>query len=369
MAVKLIDVKKKKYRIAFWYKRKHYTKVVTGNRKLAEAVERQIIKDLEEGRYFPERKFRERNYDEVAGSFLTECPTFKKSVHKVEIYLRGLKTFFKGKMMKDIQSRDVVRLREHLGQRMTPVSVNHYHRILRRVFNWAIQENLFKGENPASGTKVKLANERPYWRTNFLGAEDLKRLLEAAEDRIAPIVLCAALTGMRLSEIKRMKKEDVDLNQCVIRIPESKNGESGWVPIPETLYVVLSPIINSLPEAGSLVFDFCNFERMWKRARKKAGLTLHFHDLRHTYGSHLMMKSGNHGAVQALLRHKSPGMTQRYAHLAPNFLRKTVLTLDAMFQDEKPEPALPAARGVKMISKTITRASLSAPSSKPIEIQ
>jgi hypothetical protein len=45
---------------------------------------------------------------------------------------------------------------------------------------------------------------------------------------------------MRLNEIKRMKGQDVDLDRCVIRIPESKNGESGWVPIPENIMGVIN---------------------------------------------------------------------------------------------------------------------------------
>ncbi len=335
MAVKLLDAKKRKFRIAFWWKKKHFAKVVMGNKKFAEAVEHQMLSDLEEARYFPARQFRDRSFEEVADKFLVECPTFKKSAHKVAIYIRNLKSIFKGSMMKDIQTGDVVRLRAHLTEKMTPVSVNHYQRILRRVFNWAIQEKIFKGDNPASGKCVPLANERPFWRSNFLSEPELIRLLDVCEERIRLIILCAALTGMRMSELRRMKKSDIDLDRCVIKIPESKNGESGWVPIPETLYEALSPVTASLTNNDDLVLDFKNFERIWKRARKAANLELHFHDLRHTYGSHLMMKSGNHGAVQALMRHKSPMMTQRYAHLAPSFLRQAALTLDGMFSEKK----------------------------------
>jgi integrase len=294
-----------------------------------------MITALEEGRYFPQRQFKDRTFEEVADAFMQDCPTFKKSAHKVRIYVRNLKLFFKGRMIKDIQSSDVVRLREHLNQRMSPVSTNHYHRALRRLFNWAIQEKLHRGDNPASGKWVPLENERPYWRKVFLNEHQLGRLLDVCEDRLRPIVYCAVLTGMRIGELRRMRKTDVDLDSCVIQIPESKNGESGWIPIPEKLYEVLSPIVADLPDAEDWVLNFKNFERMWKRARQKANLQLHFHDLRRTYGSHLMMKTGNHGTVQTLLRHKSPAMTARYAHLAPNFLRQSVLTLDGLFLASK----------------------------------
>ncbi len=291
---------------------------------------------LAENRYFPERKIREMSFKDVAKKFLAECRTFERSKHKVRIYIAGCLKEFGVMKMNEIRSQDVASFRDELGKRMSPVSVNHYHRVLRRLFNWAKEEHLFLGENPASGKRVPLANERPFWRSEFLSEEELQKILEVADEKIKPIILCAALTGMRLNEIKRMKGQDVDLDRCVIRIPESKNGESGWVPIPDTLYSAIAPVIKNSSAAENQVFNFTNFERMWKRARLNAGIKMRFHTLRHTYGSHLMMKTGNQGAVQSLLRHKSPAMTARYAHLAPSFLRQAALTLDKMFPSKGP---------------------------------
>ena len=42
-----------------------------------------------------------------------------------------------------------------------------------------------------------------------------------------------------------------------------------------------------------------------------------FHDLRHTFASHWMSKGGDLFRLQRILGHKSPTMTNRYAHLAP----------------------------------------------------
>ena len=46
-----------------------------------------------------------------------------------------------------------------------------------------------------------------------------------------------------------------------------------------------------------------------------------FHDLRHTFASHFMMSGGNILTLQKLLGHSSVSVTQRYAHLAPDFMR------------------------------------------------
>ena len=61
----------------------------------------------------------------------------------------------------------------------------------------------------------------------------------------------------------------------------------------------------------------------------KAGiLDCHFHDLRHTFATRLVQSGVDLYKVQRLLGHKSPIMTQRYAHHYPESLRDGVEILD-----------------------------------------
>ena len=65
-----------------------------------------------------------------------------------------------------------------------------------------------------------------------------------------------------------------------------------------------------------------------KELFKKVGLEeYHFHDLRHTAASHLVMAGVDLITVGDLLGHKNIQTTRRYSHLSPEFRKNTVEVL------------------------------------------
>jgi site-specific recombinase XerD len=68
----------------------------------------------------------------------------------------------------------------------------------------------------------------------------------------------------------------------------------------------------------------------------KKGITdFHFHDLRHTFASHLVMAGVDITTVSKLLGHKSLTMTLRYSHLAPNHLQNAVNMLNITGEEKR----------------------------------
>jgi len=65
-------------------------------------------------------------------------------------------------------------------------------------------------------------------------------------------------------------------------------------------------------------------------ACRRAGLAkrLTWHDLRHTFASHLVMRGVPLKAVQELMGHATIDQTMRYAHLSPEVRRDAVRVLD-----------------------------------------
>ena len=69
----------------------------------------------------------------------------------------------------------------------------------------------------------------------------------------------------------------------------------------------------------------------FRRACQCAGIPdCRFHDLRHTFGSHLALEGFNLRTIQQLLGHRDLRMTMRYAHLSAEHLQQAVNRLDAL---------------------------------------
>jgi site-specific recombinase XerD len=70
-------------------------------------------------------------------------------------------------------------------------------------------------------------------------------------------------------------------------------------------------------------------KKNWQKALKKSHiLDFHFHDLRHTFASRLVMKGIDLTTVKELLGHKDITMTLRYSHLSKSHVKSAVLALD-----------------------------------------
>lgn len=241
-----------------------------------------------------------------------------------------------------VQRRDVERLKVEVSKRVSPVVANRMLTVLSALMGAAERWGEIEvGSNPCRGVD----RFREQGRERFLRRDEraaLWAVLDAAEKAVpgapgylAPgAVLCVrllALTGARLSEITGLTWGMVDLERACLRLPDSKTGAK-VIPltsqaidlldtqrpggVPSTMLVCASTRGNRLRNMG----------RVWSSIRKRAGFDgVRLHDLRHSFASDALNAGAPLAHVGAVLGHADQRTTARYAHVADEALRRSLV--------------------------------------------
>jgi len=236
-------------------------------------------------------------------------------------------------------------------QKNKPATVNRLIATIKHLFTKAIEWDMVEEEVLKRVRKVKFLEENNR-RLRYLSKEECQKLIEECDKHLRPIVITALNTGMRRSEILTLRwAENVDLNYNFILLeqPMTKNGERREIPINSTLQETLTELFRGTKERPRRIdipwvfYDpstgrpYQNVKRSFASACRRAKIKdFTFHDLRHTFASHLVMSGVDLTTVKELLGHKTLTMTLRYAHLAPSHKVKAVGILDSALNGSAP---------------------------------
>jgi integrase len=321
----------------------------------------------------------QKAYKTKAGRVATLCRTFGE-MKLIDITLESLEMY---QAQRQAEHKQPKKEGGAPGTLVKAATVNRELATLKNMFTKAEEWGLIPDTALRVARKVKLSKESN-GRLRFLSAEEATALVDACYCELQDIVIFALNTGCRKSEILSLTWNNVDLTHGFITIVESKNGESREIPINNDLAGMFKGVVsrigikgkevNEIPENAS--FDetvdgvirrivkrqgvsraiplkttiedklkivikqsgspyvfvnpetgtrFQDIKRSFATACGNAEiLEFNFHDLRHTFASHLVMKGADMTTVSRLMGHKSLTMTLRYAHLAPNHLQKAV---------------------------------------------
>ncbi|MEO0210867.1 MAG: site-specific integrase [candidate division WOR-3 bacterium] len=205
------------------------------------------------------------------------------------------------------------------------MSVNRELAFMRHMFRLAVEWNHALA-NPLQG--IKMAKETP--RLRFLSDEEVSRLIQELEQEpvwFRVIVIIALYSGMRRLEILSLKWSQVDFREGIIRVERSKNEKPRQVP----MHTEVKNILSMLQRESDFLFPghakmghIWTIDPRWRKLLKRAGIRdFRFHDLRHTFASHMAMSGVDIRVLQEiLLGHKRIEMTMRYSHLTTRSLKK-----------------------------------------------
>lgn len=164
-------------------------------------------------------------------------------------------------------------------------------------------------------------------RVRWLKPEDELLVFATMPAPFGDMARLAAITMMRLTEIRTLRREQVDLGQGVVTLPRTKT-----TPRHVVLNTEAQGILARVLEAakGDVVFPNLYGQpysrvyngRVWRKAARAAGLSdFHFHDLRH-HGATMALNAGfTAPIVMALGGWKTERMMRRYAAVTDKTLR------------------------------------------------
>jgi len=213
-------------------------------------------------------------------------------------------------------------------------TINYTINFLARLFNFAIEEELYHNPNPVKHKKIKnlkVNNERE----RYLTSEEIQLLYANIEEKTLWLFTQLALsTGGRLETILQIQAKDINLTNKMITLKDLKNNSNYKGFIPSDLFTYLKEYLPTLSVNDYVVggkkikYSDRTMRRKMKNIfdplfnegldSKDAKNRVVIHSLRHTFASHLAINGTPIFTIQKLMNHRDIKMTMRYAKLAPD---------------------------------------------------
>ncbi|MCB9477218.1 MAG: tyrosine-type recombinase/integrase [Deltaproteobacteria bacterium] len=235
-----------------------------------------------------------------------------------------------------------------LNKRLGAKSVNNVLGTLRTLLSTAVDWG-YLDRSPMDRVKpLKTINAAP----DFFSRDEVAQFLASCRQHKPEwhdFFATAFLTGMRRGELLALQWKDIDFERGIIKVRRSiwnglvttpKGGKERVLPINPELRTILEGIHRSrslfvFHQDNGQPLEGHHVQKALVPLRRKAGLrsSLRFHDMRHTFASHLVINGVSIRVVQELMGHSDIKTTLVYAHLNSDSLKGAVNTLSLTASD------------------------------------
>jgi len=245
---------------------------------------------------------------------------------------------FGGKLVAEFSKSTVEGYHQRLFEESSPASANRYLFILKQIFRRALLEGAVV-EDPAAD--IRYFSEKQHQRNTFLDPAGINALVDASQKTRAKhympaLVYLGAEHGASKQEALSLEWTDIKFDaegdgtitffrtknkreRTEFLMPRAKEALLAWKAHLE--FVRHRRRIKVVDDR----FVFCRqdgspikrFDSAWRNTCKLAGIEdFHFHDLRHTFCSNLIMSGADLKETKDMIGHKDIAMTDRYTHLS-----------------------------------------------------
>ena len=323
--------------------KKRHMEAVGSSRADMTAAKANVIRSSRiEGKQLPNKERREKAKAEKEAlenrwtisrlweEYKSSNPSLKRLGTDKGLFKNHIEKKFGGLEPHEINPLDVDRVRINLSKKLQPATVWAALELLKRLVNFGAKRNLCKGFE----FHIKMP-ELNNGKTEDLTPEQLEKLMTAIDKsgnvQAGNLMKLILYTGMRRGELFRLKWSDIDFERGFINIVDPKGKKDQTIPLNNGARNLLLNHERPFPESpyvfpGKDGRQRVDIKYAVSNIKELAGLPKDFrplHGLRHVYAS-MLASSGKVDmyTLQKLLTHKSPQMTQRYAHLRDDALKQ-----------------------------------------------
>lgn len=255
---------------------------------------------------------------------------FSKETQKAYLRFNELFLDFTKKQEKEIDQEDI---KNYLGflisdRNLNNSSVSLAKSALKYYYDEVLQKNIVTFKAPKINRALPVVLTR----------EEIKKMINAAPtDKTKLIIELLYSSGLRVSEIAKLKSKDLELEQKIGWVRQGKGGK-------DRMFILSNHVIKHLNKYliknKDMIYLFSNNEPLTTRDIQKlikntanlAGINKKVtpHKLRHSFATHLLENGTDIRIIQELLGHSNLQTTQIYTQISSEQKRKIVSPMDSL---------------------------------------
>ena len=261
--------------------------------------------------------------------FCAYLHTRNYSPHTIENYGRDLRLFFAPlhKALRAVSWRDIEHFiqQQHQAQ-LAATTINRRLHALKHFFDYLVMERQTLATNPVKPSHL-LRQGRPLPKK--LSQDQVRTLFTQITNPLDhALYLLILRCGLRVSEVARLRRSDLDWEQQSLRIDQGKGRKDRVVYVSADALAALRTCLAVRPAAvpGEVLFwnqkrpqralSSKGMQKKMARYAQAAGIKASCHSLRHTFASNLLEEGAEVISIKELLGHASMESSERYAKLS-----------------------------------------------------
>ena len=172
-----------------------------------------------------------------------------------------------------------------------------------------------------------------------LSKKEVAKILDSLDNPKHKTILYVVYSaGLRVSEVVKLKMDDIDSNRMLIKVNQGKGRKDRYTILSESCFKQIK-MYYQLYQPQEWLFPggkegehltTRSVQRIFKKACRKANITkdVSVHTLRHSFATHLLEQGTDLRYIQKLLGHKSSTTTEIYTHVSKRDIANIESPLD-----------------------------------------